>query len=56
MSESRAKLESALGPLTDLLDDPRIVEVMLNVLVTPFARRGSVARDVAMKANPGGHQ
>jgi hypothetical protein len=26
------------------------------VLVTPFARRGSVARDVAMKANPGGYQ
>jgi hypothetical protein len=34
LSESQARrasaLKSALGPLTDLLDDPRVVEVMLN--------------------------
>ena len=34
MSESRARrasaLESALGPLTELLDDVRVVEVLLN--------------------------
>ena len=34
MSESRARrasaLESALGPLTELLDDLRVVEVLLN--------------------------
>jgi Flp pilus assembly CpaF family ATPase len=39
LSENQARrasaLKSALGPLTDLLDDPRVVEVMLVSLPTP---------------------
>ena len=47
LSESQARrasaLKSTLGPLATFLDDPRVVEVMLNADGVVWAERGTAA-------------